>query len=91
MNIGREYRYDWHDLMMEVHGPVVDQLQYDTNKAWAKASVFGDVANFFAFLAGKGKNAEQVGYPVRILYTRNFDSQSIALSWKPFDGLEATS
>jgi cardiolipin synthase len=61
--------------MMEVHGPVVDQLQYDTNKAWAKASVFGDVANFFAFLAGKGKNAEQVGYPVRILYTRNFDSQ----------------
>jgi len=75
MNIGREYRYEWHDLMMEVHGPVVDQLQYDTNKAWAKASVFGDVANFFAFLAGKEKNAEQVGYPVRILYTRNFDSQ----------------
>lgn len=22
MNIGREYRYDWHDLMMEVKGPV---------------------------------------------------------------------
>ena len=26
MNIGREYRYDWHDLMMEVTGPIVDQL-----------------------------------------------------------------
>ena len=46
MNIGREYRYDWHDLMMEVSGPIVDQLQYDSDKAWARASVFGDVANF---------------------------------------------
>jgi len=25
MNIGREYRYDWHDLMMEVSGPVVQR------------------------------------------------------------------
>ena len=75
MNIGREYRYDWHDLMMEVHGPIVDQLQYDHDKAWAKASVFGDLANLFAFLSGKKKHAEPVGYPVRALYTRNFDSQ----------------
>ena len=75
MNIGREYRYDWHDLMMEVRGPVVDQLQFDTNKAWAKASVLGDVANFFAFLSGKKENAEKTGYPVRTLYTRNFDSE----------------
>ena len=75
MNIGREYRYDWHDLMMEVRGPIVDQLQYDTNKAWAKASVFGDIANLFAFVSGKRKHAEKTGYPVRALYTRNFDSQ----------------
>ena len=60
---------------MEVRGPIVDQLQYDTNKAWAKASVLGDVAHLFAFLAGKPKHADQVGYPVRALYTRNFDSQ----------------
>ncbi len=75
MNIGREYRYDWHDLMMEVRGPVVDQLQYDNDKAWAKASVFGDLANFLAFLSGKKKHADRTGYPVRTLYTRNFDSQ----------------
>jgi len=75
MNIGREYRYDWHDLMMEVRGPVVDQLQFDTNKAWAKASVFGDIAHLFALLSGKEVNSEQSGYPVRALYTRNFDSQ----------------
>ena len=75
MNIGREYRYDWHDLMMEVTGPVVDHLQYDTNKAWARASVFGDAANFFAFLAGEKKAADDHGYPIRVLYTRSHDSQ----------------
>jgi cardiolipin synthase len=75
MNIGREYRYDWHDLMMEVSGPIVDQLQYDSDKAWARASVFGDAANFLRILGGKKKRADRDGYPVRALYTRNFDSQ----------------
>lgn len=75
MNVGREYRYDWHDLMMEVTGPVVDQLQYDSDKAWARASVFGDAANFLRILGGKKKRADTDGYPIRTLYTRNFDSQ----------------
>ncbi len=75
MNIGREYRYEWHDLMMEVSGPIVDQLQYDSDKAWARASVFGDAANFLRILGGKKKRADSDGYPVRTLYTRNFDSQ----------------
>jgi cardiolipin synthase len=74
MNIGREYRYDWHDLMMEVTGPVVDQLQYESDKAWARASIFGDLANFVAFAKGKKENAGRDGYPVRVLQTRNFDS-----------------
>jgi cardiolipin synthase len=75
MNVGREYRYEWHDLMMEVTGPVVDHLQYDTNKAWAKASVFGDVASALAMLAGEKKVADDHGYPVRVLYTATHDSQ----------------
>lgn len=78
MNIGREYRYDWHDLMMEVRGPVVGQLQSDTDKAWTKAGFLGDIANFFRFLSGADNDANEasdVGYPVRVLYTRNFDSQ----------------
>ena len=74
MNIGREYRYDWHDLMMEVTGPVVDKLQYESDKAWARASVFGDIANFVAFAKGKKENADREGYPLRVLQTRNFDS-----------------
>ena len=74
MNIGREYRYDWHDLMMEVTGPVVDQLQFESDKAWARAGVFGDLANFVAFAKGKKEKADRDGYPVRVLQTRNLDS-----------------
>ena len=75
MNIGREYRYEWHDLMMEVRGPIVDRLQRDSDKAWARAGILGDVANFFRLIAGATRRADAGGYPVRPLYTRNFDSQ----------------
>jgi cardiolipin synthase len=75
MNIGREYRYDWHDMMMEVTGPVVDQLQFKSDKAWARAGVFGDLAFALRSLGGAKKRADRDGYPVRILQTRNFDSQ----------------
>ncbi len=74
MNIGREYRYEWHDLMMEVRGPVVNQLQHESDKAWARAGLLGDLANFFAFIKGAGDDAEAEGYPLRVLQTRNFDS-----------------
>ena len=75
MNVGREYRYDWHDLMMEVSGPVVDQLQFESDKAWARGGLFGDFANALRFLQGKNERADRDGYPVRILQTKNFDSQ----------------
>jgi len=74
MNIGREYRYEWHDLMMEVRGPVVNQLQHESDKAWARAGLLGDLANFFAFIKGKSDDADDGGYPIRVLQTRNFDS-----------------
>jgi len=75
MNIGREYRYDWHDMMMEVTGPVVDQLQFKSDKAWARAGLFGDIAFALRSLRGKKIYADRDGYPVRILQTKNFDSQ----------------
>ena len=75
MNIGREYRYDWHDMMMEVTGPVVDLLQFESDKAWSRGGVLGDFANALRFLRGKQEHAERNGYPVRILQTRNFNSQ----------------
>jgi cardiolipin synthase len=41
MNIGREYRFDWHDMMVELGGPVVQQLDHDFDKAW-KSSMSRD-------------------------------------------------
>ena len=74
MNIGREYRYDWHDLMMEVRGPVVDQLQHASDIAWARAGLLGDAGGLFHFLRGKRDNAGDFGYPIRVLQTKDFDS-----------------
>ncbi|MEP4149583.1 MAG: phosphatidylserine/phosphatidylglycerophosphate/cardiolipin synthase family protein [Halioglobus sp.] len=69
MNIGREYRYDWHDLMMEVTGPVVDEINREFNNAWAQAGWFGD---FGVMLARDPKpiNSWSGGYPLRLIHTR---------------------
>ena len=74
MNIGREYRYDWHDLMMEVRGPVVNELQRSADIAWARAGPFGDLAGLLQTLRGAEKTETHDGYPVRILQTKDFDS-----------------
>ncbi len=75
MNIGREYRHEWHDMMMEVTGPVVDELQRDSDKAWSKAGFFGDLALLVRSLTPHRKRTSEHGYPVRTLYTLPHDSQ----------------
>lgn len=75
MNIAREYRYDWHDMMMEVHGPVVDILQDEFHKAWAHAGFFGDYGYFVRRMMPMPADAEDVGYPVRVLFTRVDDPE----------------
>ncbi len=75
MNIGREYRYDWHDLMLEIQGPVVDELQRDFDRTWARAGVFGDYA-VFAPRQGRSHGEQAAGgYPVRILETSIHNSE----------------
>ncbi len=69
MNIGREYRYDWHDMMMEVSGPVVKQLQFEFDKTWAKSGVLGDLALVTRSLRGYKREPGQKGYPIRVLTT----------------------
>jgi cardiolipin synthase len=75
MNIAREYRYDWHDMMIELRGPVVNDLQNEFNKAWAHAGFFGDFAYMGAVMRRKPSGAEDVGYPVRTLYTRTENAE----------------
>ena len=76
MNIGREYRYEWHDLMMKVEGPVVDELRYDFIGAWRHAGALGDLGRFLYSLKPKKRMAgdlEGKAYPVRVLLTRPGD------------------
>ena len=50
MNIGREYRSEWHDLMVELQGPIVSKLEYDYQLDWAHASGLGDLAYLHALM-----------------------------------------
>ncbi|MBT8102749.1 MAG: phosphatidylserine/phosphatidylglycerophosphate/cardiolipin synthase family protein [Gammaproteobacteria bacterium] len=70
MNIGREYRYVWHDLMMELRGPIVDELNNEFNKAWAHAGFMGDAGYMLQRLKPNPREAEDVGNPLRVLHTR---------------------
>jgi len=79
MNIGREYRYEWHDLMVEISGPVVTSLETEFKREWAHAGPLGDLAYLARVLAGEQKSATASGGPwmkVRLLPTKT--------AWKPF-------
>jgi len=79
MNIGREYRYEWHDLMAEVSGPVVETLKFDFEKAFAHSGLLGDLNCFFTFFGKHPKSGEDLKQPgeeyalVRPLYTKTAD------------------
>jgi cardiolipin synthase len=78
MNIGREYRYEWHDLMMQVEGPIVGRLQKDFDRRWAYAGVGGDFAYALANAKAEqytGPGERQDYIDVRPLYTRTGDTQ----------------
>jgi cardiolipin synthase len=72
MNIGREYRYDWHDLMMEIQGPVVDILRREFQVAWAHAGPLGDLGYLFSLakrIEPIERNKLDQDYPLRVLLT----------------------
>ena len=80
MNLGREYEHEWHDLMLEVGGPLVTSLENDFEREWAHAGVFGDLGYLLAVVKGTPPAAgtTNVGptIAVRRLPTRT--------AWKPF-------
>ncbi len=78
MNIGHEYRHQWHDMMVGLTGPIVMRLQRDFDLAWAYAGLGGDLAYLRALgdrggavVASPGSNYVEI----RPLYTRTFDPQ----------------
>ena len=75
MNVAREYRFDWHDMMVELEGPVVNLIQFEFEKAWAHAGIFGDLGYFARRISPKPRAAGDVGEPMRLLFTRADDPQ----------------
>jgi cardiolipin synthase len=78
MNIGHEYRHEWHDMMVALEGPIVGRLQQDFDLAWAYAGFGGDLAYLGALgarerFAGVAERADYVD--LRPLYTRTLDPQ----------------
>jgi phosphatidylserine/phosphatidylglycerophosphate/cardiolipin synthase-like enzyme len=69
MNIGREYRYDWHDMMMEIRGPLVDIIDREFHLAWGHAGPLGDLGYIIAQTSPLPKDREGEGYPLRVLLT----------------------
>jgi cardiolipin synthase A/B len=78
MNIGHEYRHDWHDMMVGLTGPIVGRLQRDFDFAWSYAGLGGDLA-YLTALGGKerfvGSPLETNYVDIRPLYTRTLDPQ----------------
>ncbi|NIP97701.1 MAG: phosphatidylserine/phosphatidylglycerophosphate/cardiolipin synthase family protein, partial [Akkermansiaceae bacterium] len=67
MNLGRESRHEWHDLMVEVRGPIVEPLAADFDFTWEKAGPRGD---FALFRKNKPLEIDEgPGVPLRILRT----------------------
>jgi cardiolipin synthase len=81
MNIGREYRSEWHDMMVEVRGPVTRSLEREFRLDWAHAGPFGDFAYLAAMLSKPRlpplpASDTNRWIPVRLLPTKTV--------WKPF-------
>lgn len=78
MNIGREYRSEWHDLMVRIEGPLVKRINNDFKLAWAHAGVAGDLAYGWRKLKPlpnpKGAAGED-WIKVRPLYTTTGDAE----------------
>jgi cardiolipin synthase len=81
MNIGREYRSAWHDMMVEMEGPIVGWYEKRFQFAWSHASTFGDFATAWDSLSGKeppgyAGAAERADYvDLRPLRTETFDTE----------------
>lgn len=70
MNIGREYRHEWHDLMVRVTGPVVTPLQGHFDRSWKLQAFLGDLRVLFHREPRPARMDVQEGeHPVRILKT----------------------
>ena len=74
MNLGRESRHEWHDLMVSVRGPIVAALNRDFEGTWKRNGPRGDLTLFSR--EEPPKTAEGPGVPIRILRTDAVNARS---------------
>jgi phosphatidylserine/phosphatidylglycerophosphate/cardiolipin synthase-like enzyme len=74
MNLGREYRHEWHDVMVELEGPIVGWFERDFQLAWSHAGALGDLAYGATYLTqGKdfvGPETREDYVELRPIYTK---------------------
>ncbi len=76
MNIGREYRYERHDIMVELNGPVVSVLQQEFERTWSHAGIMGDIALFTKTMeTRRSDRPDDKGYPIRVLVSKAGESE----------------
>lgn len=79
MNIGEEYRYTWHDMMVFLEGPVVGRLVKNFYKNWSFTGVGGDFSagyrQLFSKKQRKVNRASADMVDVRLMYTKPHKSQ----------------
>ncbi len=79
MNIGEEYRYTWHDMMVALEGPVVGRLVKNFYQNWSFTGWGGDWAAGYRKLFSKKQREVNRAAPgmidVRLMYTKPNDSE----------------
>ena len=70
MNIGREYRSDWHDMMIEVTGPLLGWMQRSFARSWAHNGWTGDFAELITRLRSSEKAAARIPVPENAIFVR---------------------
>lgn len=79
MNIGEEYRYTWHDMMVALEGPVVGRLVKNFYQNWSFTGIGGDWAAGYRKLFSKRRREVNRATPdmidVRLMYTKPNDSE----------------
>ena len=74
MNIGEEYRYTWHDMMVALEGPVVGRLVKNFYKNWSFVGWGGDFSAAYRQIFSKKQRQINRASPdmidVRLMYTK---------------------
>jgi len=68
MNVGREYRSEWHDMMIRIEGPLVQAMEQVFEHTWAHAGWGGDAGALWNHF--RGRKARKIQPPAGAIPVR---------------------